>query len=63
MTSPERAPEHRCSGAMAEGHDGSAERVYRIGAPGRDVTLCGPCADAAARLGMIDRREGGDRRS
>jgi hypothetical protein len=41
---------------MSERHDGTNVRVYRIGL-GKDAPLCGPCADAAARLGMIDRRE------
>lgn len=51
------APIRRCSGGMSEKHDGRDERVYRIGIPPREVTFCGKCADAAARLGMIDRRE------
>lgn len=46
----------RCSGAMSVQHDPAAPvATYRIGI-GRDAVLCQPCADAAGRLGMLDRR-------
>ncbi len=44
----------RCSGAMTAKHTGRDEARYRIA--GRDVVFCDACADAAGRLGMIDRR-------
>jgi hypothetical protein len=53
----ERFAQSLCSGVVAAGHDPAAPTVeYRIALR---VTrhLCPPCADAAARLGLIDRRE------
>lgn len=49
---PDQPP--RCSGTMTAAHDGTDEQEYRL--LSRTVVFCGPCADAAGRLGMIDRR-------
>ena len=44
-----------CSGVLTDGHDADAQTAeYRIGA--RTVALCPPCADAAGRLGLVERR-------
>lgn len=43
---------------MSEQHDGSDPEpvIISVGAHSRTVVLCAPCRDAAARLGLIERR-------
>lgn len=46
----------KCSGAMTTTHTGVGEKTYSIGIR-QERAFCEPCAEAAARLGLIDRRE------
>lgn len=46
----------KCSGAMTTAHTGVGEKTYSIGIR-QERAFCEPCAQAAARLGLIDRRE------
>ena len=48
----------KCSGTMTEAHTGADVRPVRIGIGhwGWTQPMCAPCRDAAARLGLLERR-------